>query len=135
MERIIGTEAMLHISFSLAAFVFSVVLYVLVCILGTGQVHKNLKFRTLTITIVIGNMISILDNIFRDSGMFPTPPQIKLALLLLVYLAVLGLCLGVLWLHRSAAPGLNEQHYELNSRVEYYLADSAASLSDPALSQ
>lgn len=87
MERIIGTEAMLHISFSLAAFVFSVVLYVLVCILGTGQVHKNLKFRTLTITIVIGNMISILDNIFRDSGMFPTPPQIKLALLLLVYLA------------------------------------------------
>ncbi|MCR4786638.1 MAG: response regulator, partial [Lachnospiraceae bacterium] len=60
---------------------------VLVCILGTGQVHKNLKFRTLTITIVIGNMISILDNIFRDSGMFPTPPQIKLALLLLVYLA------------------------------------------------
>ena len=62
-------------------------------------------------------------------------PWRRLVGLLLVYLAVLGLCLGVLWLHRSAAPGLNEQHYELNSRVEYYLADSAASLSDPALSQ
>ena len=59
-------------------------------------------------------------------------PWRRLVGLLLVYLAVLGLCLGVLWLHRSAAPGLNEQHYELNSRVEYYLADSAASLSDPA---
>ena len=78
---------MLHISFSLAAFVFSVVLYILLCALGTGQVHKNLRFRTFTITIVIGNLISILDNIFRDSGQFPTPPQIKLALLLLVYLA------------------------------------------------
>lgn len=87
MINIIGMEAMLHISFSLAAFVFSVVLYILVCALGTGQTHKNLKFRTLTITIVIGNLISILDNIFRDSGVFPTPPQIKLALLLLVYLA------------------------------------------------
>lgn len=87
MINIIGMEAMLHISFSLAAFVFSVVLYILVCALGTGQTHKNLKFRTLTITIVIGNLISILDNIFRDSGMFPTPPQIQLALLLLVYLA------------------------------------------------
>ena len=87
MVAIIGTDALLHISFSLAAFVFSVVLYILVCALGTGQVHKNLKFRTLTITIVIGNLISILDNIFRDSGVFPTPPPIKFALLLLVYQA------------------------------------------------
>ncbi len=87
MVNIIGQEAMLHISFSLAAFIFSVVLYILVCALGTGQVHKNLTFRTLIITIVLGNLISILDNIFRDSGVFPTPPQIKLALLLLVFLA------------------------------------------------
>lgn len=87
LVNIIGTDTLLHISFSLAAFVFSVVLYILICILGTGQVHKSLKFRTLTITIVLGNLFSILDNIFRDSGEFPTPPQIKLALLLLVYLA------------------------------------------------
>ena len=74
MVHLIGTEAMLHISFSLAAFIFSVVLLILVCALGTGQVHKNFTFRTLTITIVFGNLISIFDNIFRDAGIFPTPP-------------------------------------------------------------
>ncbi len=87
MTNFIGSETMLHISFSLAAFVFSIILYILVCALGTGQIHKSLKFRTLTIIIVLGNLISMLDNIFRDSGDFPTPPQLKLALLLLVYLA------------------------------------------------
>ncbi len=87
MVKLIGLNTMLHISFSLAAFVFSVVLYILICALGTGQIHKNLKFRTLTVTIVIGNLISILDNIFRDSGMFPTPPALQLLLLLLVYQA------------------------------------------------
>ena len=86
MSNLIGMESMLHISFSLAAFVFSVVLYVLILALGSGQQHKNLKFRTLVIIIVIGNLISMLDNIFRDSGMFPTPIAIKLLLLLLVYL-------------------------------------------------
>ncbi len=87
MARFIGSETMLHISFSLAAFIFSIVLYIMICALGTGQVHKNFKFRTLTITVVIGNAISILDNIFRDSGLFPTPVWLKLLLLLLVYLA------------------------------------------------
>ncbi|MCR5487778.1 MAG: response regulator [Lachnospiraceae bacterium] len=87
MVKLIGLDTMLHISFSLAAFVFSVVLYILVCALGTGQIHKNLKFRTLTVTIVIGNLISMLDNIFRDSGVFPTPLPVQLLLLLLVYQA------------------------------------------------
>ncbi len=87
MVRIIGTETLLHISFSLAALVFSVVLYILVCALGSGQQHKNLKFRTFAVTIVIGNSLSILDNIFRDAGIYPTPYWIQLSLLLLVYLA------------------------------------------------
>ncbi len=85
MVRIIGLEAMLHISFGMAALIFGVALYILICALGTGQVHKNLKFRTLTITVVIGDLVSILDNIFRDSGVFPTPVAIKLLLLLLVF--------------------------------------------------
>jgi signal transduction histidine kinase/DNA-binding NarL/FixJ family response regulator len=87
MIRVIGLEAMLHISFSLAAFVFSVVLFILVCALGTGQVHRNLTFRTLTVIIVLGNLLSMLDNIFRDAGIFPTPYWIQLLLLLLVYVA------------------------------------------------
>ncbi len=87
MVKIIGSEAMLHTSFGMAAFVFGVVLYILICALGTGQVHRNLKFRTLTIIVVIGDLMSILDNIFRDSGVFPTPKIIKLLLLLIVYFA------------------------------------------------
>ena len=86
MIKIIGMETLLHISFSLAAFVFSVVLYILICALGSGQQHKSLKFKTLTITIVIGNLLSILDNIFRDAGIFPTPIFLQLFLLLGVYL-------------------------------------------------
>ncbi len=87
MVRLIGTDTMLHISLGLAALVFGAVLYVLICALGTGQVHRNLKFRTLTIIVVIGDIISILDNIFRDSGVFPTPYEIQLLLLLLVFYA------------------------------------------------
>ncbi len=87
MIKIIGMETLLHISFSLAAFVFSVVLYILVCALGSGERQKNLTFRTLVITIVIGDFISILDNIFRDAGIFPTPIWLQLLLLLLVYFA------------------------------------------------
>ncbi|MBR5406607.1 MAG: response regulator [Lachnospiraceae bacterium] len=85
MVRIIGLEAMLHISFGMAALVFGVVLYILIRAQGTGQEHKNLKFRTLTITVVIGDLVSILDNIFRDSGVFPTPVAVRLLLLLLVF--------------------------------------------------
>ena len=87
MVRIIGTETLLHISFSLAALIFSVVLYILVCALGSGQQHENLKFRTFAVTIVLGNSLSILDNIFRDAGIYPTPYWIQLILLLMVYLA------------------------------------------------
>ncbi len=86
MVKLFGLETTLHISFSLAAFVFSVVLYVLVCALGTDRQNRNLKFRTLTITIVIGNFISILDNIFRDGDIFDTPYWVELLLLLLVFL-------------------------------------------------
>ena len=85
MVRIIGLEAMLHISFGMAALVFGVVLYILIRAQETGQEHKNLKFRTLTITVVIGDLVSILDNIFRDSGVFPTPVAVRLLLLLLVF--------------------------------------------------
>ena len=85
MINIIGMKTTLHISFSLAAFVFSIVLYVLIRAMGSGEKNKNLTFQTFVITIIIGNFISILDNIFRDAGVFPTPIWIQLFLLLLVY--------------------------------------------------
>ena len=87
MMNMIGMKTMLHISFSLAAFVFSIVLYILIRVMGRGEKHKNLTFRTFVVTIIIGNFISILDNIFRDSGIFPTPIPIQLFLLLVVFFA------------------------------------------------
>lgn len=87
MMNMIGMKTMLHISFSLAAFVFSIVLYILIRVMGSGEKHKNLTFRTFVVTIIIGNFISILDNIFRDSGLFPTPIPIQLFLLLVVFFA------------------------------------------------
>ena len=87
MTNVLEISTLLHISFSLAAFIFSIVLYILICALGSGEQHKNLTFRTFVITIILGNLISILDNIFRDSGMFPTPVWVQLFLLLFVYLA------------------------------------------------
>jgi len=87
MIRFIGMDAMLHISFSLAAFIFSVVLFALLCIRGSEQKRSNLRFITLTVTIVFGNLLSMLDNVFRDAGIFPTPYAIQLLLLLGVYVA------------------------------------------------
>lgn len=87
MISIIGMETMLHISFSMAALIFSVVLFVLLLMRGGEQSHSNLTFRTLTGIVMFGNLLSILDNIFRDSGVFPTPAAIQLFLLLIVYVA------------------------------------------------
>lgn len=87
MIRFIGMDAMLHISFSLAAFVFSVVLFALLCFRGSGEERSSRRFITLTVTIVFGNLLSILDNVFRDAGIFPTPYAIQLLLLLGVYVA------------------------------------------------
>ncbi len=86
MVRVIGQDTMLHISFGMAALVFNIVLYILTCALGTDQVHKNLKFRTLTVIVGVGNIISMLDNIFRHSDRFDTPAAIELLLLLMVFL-------------------------------------------------
>ncbi|MBR5336670.1 MAG: response regulator [Lachnospiraceae bacterium] len=85
MVGIIGNIHMLRISFSIAALAFSIVLYILVCILGTGQVHKNHRFRSMIAIVILGNFISILDYIFRMSGIFPTPQEICLFLLLAVF--------------------------------------------------
>ncbi len=122
MAKYIGTEALLHISFSLAAFFLSIVLYVLVRALGTGQVHKNLKFRTLIITVVIGNLISMLDNIFRDSGVFPTPPEVKVLLLLLVYLANI-LLTYYMALYMSGFFG------EFKNRITFFFINTAVMIS------
>lgn len=80
-------QAIFHVSFSIGGVIFSIVLDALICALGTGQVHKNLKFRTLVVIVIIGNVISILDDIFTRSMIIPVAPAITLALFLLVFQA------------------------------------------------
>ena len=76
---------LLRISFGIAAFIFGLVLLILLLILGHGQRDNNSKFRTLVITVLVGNLISIADNALRGSDFILVPLPIKA----LVYLVAL----------------------------------------------
>ena len=88
---IITDQALMRISFGIAGLIFELFLFGLLMILGRGKKDRNIKFQTLVITVIIGNIISILDNVFRVSGLFDIPQVIKIllrivALLLNVFL-------------------------------------------------
>ncbi len=76
---------LLRISFGIAAFIFGLVLLILLLILGHGQRDNNSKFRTLVIIVLVGNLISIADNALRGSDFILVPLPIKA----LVYLVAL----------------------------------------------
>lgn len=75
---------LLRISFGAAAVIFELVLFILLLVLGHGQRDNNMKFRTLVVLVLAGNVASILDNVFRVSEMIPTPPAFQLFLQLAV---------------------------------------------------
>ena len=76
---------LLRISFGLAAFIFGLVLFVLLLILGRGQKDNNSKFQSLVIVVLLGNIISITDNALRGSDFIKVPLPVKA----LVYLVAL----------------------------------------------
>ena len=91
MPTVITDQALMRISFGIAGLIFELFLFGLLMILGRGKKDRNIKFQTLVITVIIGNIISILDNVFRVSGLFDIPQVIKIllrivALLLNVFL-------------------------------------------------
>ncbi len=78
----------LCISFSTAALVFGIVLFVLILVLGHGQEHNNLQFRSVVLTVLIGDIVSILDIVLRRYlfTIYPNVPKsISLGLLILVF--------------------------------------------------
>lgn len=79
-------RTLLQISFSLAGLVFSLVLYVMLIGLGIGKEHENLKFQRVTMTVVVGNIVSIIDHIFRRADIIDTPYPVEFFLFLLVFL-------------------------------------------------
>lgn len=91
MPTVITDQVLMRISFGIAGLIFELVLFVLLMVLGHGDKNKNTKFQTLVITIIIGNIISIIDNVIRVSNPFDTPQVIKMlvrvvAIVLNVYL-------------------------------------------------
>ena len=76
---------MLRISFGTAGLVFAGVLFLLEIVLSHGQVHKNRTFRRALIIVILGDIISICDIIFRVyAGVIFPPISSWLALLLLI---------------------------------------------------
>ena len=87
----ITDQVLLRISFGTAAFVFELVLFILLLVLGHGERDQNRKFRSLVVIVLCGNVISIADNMFRVSNVASTPLSFQTllrlgALVLNVYL-------------------------------------------------
>ena len=85
MVAFFGEANILRISFSVAALLFGVILYILIRVLGTGQVHQNRRFRTLVISVVFGTLFAILDNIFRKTGLFDLPATLCIFMVMAGY--------------------------------------------------
>lgn len=66
-------QAWFRISFGIAAFIFELMLLILLLILGHRQRDNNRKFRTMVILTLCGTVVSILDNLFRVSMVFESP--------------------------------------------------------------
>ncbi len=81
------SEALLNLSFTLAAFVFNVTLCVLVTVYGTEDEHKNLTFRNFTYILLIGNVITICDVLFRRSAIVFIPYTLRLIIYVLSFLS------------------------------------------------
>lgn len=81
------SEALLNLSFTLAAFVFNVTLCVLVTVYGTEDKHKNLTFRNFTYILLIGNVITICDVFFRRSAIVYIPYTLRLIIYVLSLLS------------------------------------------------
>lgn len=77
-------QVLLRISFGIASLIFELILFVLLLVLGHGQRDNNMKFQTLVILVMAGNTASILDNVFRNSGIFDLPAGFQIFLQLTV---------------------------------------------------
>ena len=77
-------QVLFRISFGIASLLFELILFVMLMVLGHGQRDNNMKYQTLVILVLAGNTTSILDNIFRNSGLFGVPEDFQILLQLAV---------------------------------------------------
>jgi len=72
------SEALYDLSFMIAAFVFNVTLCILVTVSGTEVKQKNLTFRNFTYILLLGNIITCCDVLFRRAPIFFVPYYVRL---------------------------------------------------------
>ena len=70
MEHIMTDQAWFRFSFGVAAFIFEMMLLILLLVLGHRQRDNNMKFRTMVILTLCGTVVSIMDNLFRVTKVF-----------------------------------------------------------------
>ncbi|MBO4679167.1 MAG: hypothetical protein J5626_05805, partial [Lachnospiraceae bacterium] len=80
-------EALLNLSFTLAAFIFNVTLCVLVTANSTEEEDKNHTFRNFTYILLLGNAVTICDVFFRRSAVVFIPYTARLVLYVLSFLS------------------------------------------------
>ncbi|MCR5722266.1 MAG: response regulator [Lachnospiraceae bacterium] len=81
------SEALYNLSFTLASFAFNLTLCVLVSVYGAKDEHKNLTFRNFTYIVLLGNIITICEVLFRRSVVIPIPYTARLVIYVLSFLS------------------------------------------------
>ena len=84
-------ETIAKLSFTIAAFIFNVTLCVLVTFSSADDRHKNHTFRNFTYVVLIGNLITTCDILFRRSVVVPIPYPARLAFYVLAFLSNVAL--------------------------------------------
>ncbi len=80
MGNVMTDQAWFRISFGIAAFIFEMMLLVLLLALGHRQRDNNMQFRTMVILTLCGTVVSIMDNLFRVSRVIESPPVFQIFL-------------------------------------------------------
>ncbi len=88
---VLTDQALIRVSFGTAAFFFELVLFVLLMVMNHGERDRNRKFQVFVVIVLVGNIVSILDNLLRVSGIAQVPAQFLftlrlMALVLNIYL-------------------------------------------------
>ena len=81
------SEALYDLSFTIAAFIFNVVLCVMVTVRGTEDKQKNLTFRNFTYILLVGNIVTCCDVMFRRAPVVFIPYSIRLVFYVLSFLS------------------------------------------------
>lgn len=81
------SEALYDLSFMIAAFVFNVTLCILVTVSGTEVKQKNLTFRNFTYILLLGNIITCCDVLFRRTPIIFVPYYVRLVFYVLSFLS------------------------------------------------